>query len=179
MKINYLFPDTILIEQVNEQDFKAIGEEIEYNFEIINRLLNCGTWNDKIHTTYEKCICIITELNLNKLKSILNPLIYNYAKTLNIKSINSENITLKRSWISIATPGGFQDLHVHNHNVISGCIYLNILPDSGNIEFQPPTYQLYKGASVYKPKNGMILIFHGLMPHRTFYNRSNKNRISL
>jgi uncharacterized protein (TIGR02466 family) len=181
MKIEHLFPTIILEDKIPEEKFNFFKKIIELKFNDINSFLVSNTWEDNVITTYEKCTCIISTLNLQDIQNYIDPLVLEFKKAYNI---TSDILQLKQSWINITPPKGFQDLHIHNFAVprtISGVLYLDIPENSGEIQFHPSlSYeQDYKGTYNYKPESGLILIFHGHQPHRVLFNKSNKNRISL
>ena len=177
MKFDYLFPQIILQDQINSKTLYNIKNEIEINFDEINKLLVKNVWRDNIHTTSRNCKCIITKFNLNSIKDIIDPLIKKY---LSETKIPYTELKMLDSWFNIATPGGFQELHIHGQNIISGCLYLDTCYNCGEIEFQPHIYETTHKANIaYEPTDGKILIFHGMTPHRVIYNKSDKNRISL
>jgi uncharacterized protein (TIGR02466 family) len=177
MKFDYLFSQIILQEQISRGVLFNIKKEIEVNFDEINKLLVGNVWRDNIYTTSKYCKCIISHFNWVSIKNVIDPLIKNY---LSETKIPYQDFNLLHSWINIATPGGFQELHIHGQNIISGCLYLNTSDNCGEIEFQPHIYETTHKANIaYTPSNGEILIFHGMTPHRVIYNKSEKNRISL
>jgi len=178
MNLDYIFPYIILKEELAENTLSSIKKQVESKFSNINELLNGNEWEDNIHSTFKNCKCIITKLNLTLVEDIINPLVDSFYKTLNLKQTTSP--VLVSSWINISQPNGFQDLHIHGHNYISGVLYLDAPENSGNIQFQPPLAEnSFKNVKNYTPKNGQILIFHGQTPHRVLYNKTNMNRISL
>lgn len=180
MKLEYLFPDVILKEDIGKESLSDIKKEIEYKFKEINTYLSSeleDNWGDRVITSAKKCKCIISTLKFNLLKSVIDPLIQTYINTLEIKYTK---VWLESSWVNIVPQYGFQDLHIHNFNFITGCIYLDVPRNSGDIEFQPAITEIYLKPSIkYKPVAGNVFIFHGLLPHRVLCNNSNQNRISL
>ena len=177
MKFHYLFPQVILQEQISSDTLFNIKKEIEFNFDEINKLLVGNGWRDNIHTTSKYCKCIISHFNWISIKDIIDPLIKNY---LSETEIPFQDLKISNSWINISTPGGFQELHIHGQNIISGCFYLNTSNNCGEIEFTPHIYEtIHKPNIAHTPLNGEILVFHGMIPHRVIYNKSKENRVSL
>jgi len=177
MKFDYLFPQIILQEQISDNTLYNIKKEIEINFNEIKKLLVGNVWRDNIHTTSQKCKCIISQFNLDIIKTTIDPLIKSY---LVESKIPYQELKILDSWINISTPGGFQELHIHGQNIISGCLYVDTGDGCGEIEFQPHIYETTHKANIaYTPTDGKILVFHGMTPHRVIYNKSDKNRISL
>jgi uncharacterized protein (TIGR02466 family) len=177
MKPHYLFPSLIITDQINSDDIRLVKEEIEAIFPEINKLLSGDCWGDNVYSTSKTCKCLITSYNLQNTLRVIYPIIKELAIQHNIVL---EELKLKDSWINITTHFGYQDLHLHGHNVLSGVIYLNVPLNSGVIQFSPPICDSYfKPLVSFTPKKGFITAFHGSIPHKVTYNKTDKQRISL
>jgi len=44
--------------------------------------------------------------------------------------------TIEKSWVNRYGPGDFAQTHFHRNSLLSGCYYIETLPNSGNIVFQ-------------------------------------------
>lgn len=176
MNVEYLFPTLLAIEQLEDVDFSKVKSEIETNFAKIDRYFTSDSWGDNLHTTHKNTNCIVSDCNLNITKSFIDPVIKELATKLDL----SNNVKLKSSWINITTQYGFQEIHMHSMQTLSGVLYLDVPEDSGFIEFYPQMWEMsFKKPKVYTPKAGRILAFHGSVLHRVTYNKTKKNRISL
>ena len=178
MKIDRLFPTIVITDYICEYDLNAIKKEVESIFPEIDKLLQGDSWADNVYTTFKSCKCLITKYNLQNTFNSINPIIRELASQINISQPDS--LKLIDSWINITTHLGYQELHIHGHKLLSGVLYLDVPPDSGVIQFSPPINEsILKPSKSYLPKEGLVTAFHGSVPHRVTYNRTNKKRISL
>jgi Putative 2OG-Fe(II) oxygenase len=178
MKIDNIHPTVILVDNCPGDIFKLIRNEFEINFDKINLFLSSNTWGDLVTSTTPKCKCIIKELNLKNTENYITSLVNEYLKNSPVQLQNIDPI-LDTSWVNIYTKYGFQNEHIHGHNFISGCLYLDADNDTGNLIFVPTYSERYKSYAVYEPETGKTLIFHGSVPHTVRFNSTDKKRISL
>lgn len=179
MKAEYLFPSILVTEKLSSNLFLEIKKEIEENSEELYPLLESDVWGDNVQSTHNKCKCIITQLNLQKTGGALIPLVNEYLNGYLFKNKRT-SLSLHSSWINVVKPAGYQNTHIHNSNLISGVLYIDVPLNSGSIEFSPSIHEIYyKSCYDLTPESGHVVIFHGMTPHRVKHNKSLFNRISL
>jgi uncharacterized protein (TIGR02466 family) len=95
------------------------------------------------------------------------------------------------SWLTLAQPNQYSDLHCHRNCCYSGIFYLKTAENCGNLIFEnigrkgsylftPTEYnQLNSFVSEIKPINNMIVFFPSYLYHKIDTNKSLDNRISL
>ncbi len=108
-----------------------------------------------------------------------------------IEGIIRENFGLdtgiKDCWLNVNNPGGFN--YEHNHaGVISGCFYVHVPDNSGDIVFHNPAIRAetvpvierYNERYMYvTPESGDLLIFPPWLTHHVEPNMSPQNRITI
>lgn len=124
---------------------------------------------------------------LKPVKKIIAQKVDEFAKSIGPKA----KLEMSNAWLNINQRGDYNSEHYHPFAIFSGVIYISVNEDSGNIEFNNNTailhYQevlnddsgLFYRKAIYKPRNGMILIFPAWTPHSVSANRSNEPRISI
>lgn len=95
---------------------------------------------------------------------------------------------LKNSWVMRHPPGGHNYAHIHMNSLISGVVYINVTPESGDIVFHNTHNNLQlgmidigtKNRNVFNsksfnvtPKEGEMFIFPSSLVHRAEVNQSN------
>ena len=100
------------------------------------------------------------------------------------------------SWLQYNQPGSHFARHEHYGALVSGVIYLQAQPNSGNLVFHSPldargvTNRVYEKVLdkktgyvdqwvSYQPKPGRIIMFESWLPHSVETNLSSENRISV
>ena len=96
------------------------------------------------------------------------------------------------AWINLASPGDYQEYHIHPRRHFSLVYYVQVNDSTGNIRFKntnnsdnmfPLPVDEYNDASYdncfYSPEEGMVLVFKSNLPHMVEKNKSNTNRISV
>lgn len=118
-----------------------------------------------------------------------------YVKNL-LSITDRTSFYLQNSWINIHEPDDFAQSHIHTNSLISGCLYLKIPEDSGQIRFYKnqghvnlfPTSTSFDYNEVncitsdfwsLEPKEGMIILFPSHLLHEVDKNTSTENRYSL
>ena len=107
--------------------------------------------------------------------------------------INSCNVSCTDAWFNVASPGNFQEFHIHNRSHFSVVYYASVVEGSGSIIFKnlqtssdmfplpkgdmqtTPNNTMYK----YKPFNQDLLIFRSNLPHMVEKNNSSVERVSI
>lgn len=131
-----------------------------------------------------------TDTELSKLMTYIKNNIQKCYDDLNVqkKYYNSEIIY----WININGFGHANHKHIHSNSILSGCVYLKVPKDSGNIIFNPNLANEYFFTSftecntditstetTFFPKEKKVIIFPAFLPHSVGKNNSNEDRISI
>ena len=115
---------------------------------------------------------------------ILSSIIH-YSKDIELSNIieNGNGIKLSNIWINVNPRGAYNQTHVHPGSLVSGVMWVKVLPKSGNIVMYDPNemnnYCLSPNVYSVTPREGVCLLFPSYIPHRVFPNESESNRISL
>lgn len=126
----------------------------------------------------------------------LNVLILETMKTvLDLYKVSDEyKPTVDEMWLNINPLGGFNRPHIHPQpSFFSGCFYVKVPKDSGNIVFMNTTnaldyhicdmykeYNRYNSARyTYVPKSGSLILFPSWITHFVEPNLSNEERVSI
>lgn len=101
------------------------------------------------------------------------------------------NVRMKY-WININSFGHTNRKHIHPNSLLSGCIYLKVPKNSGNIMFNPNLPNEYFFMSFtecnnditsieteFFPEEKKVIIFPAFLPHYVGKNNSNEDRISI
>jgi uncharacterized protein (TIGR02466 family) len=98
---------------------------------------------------------------------------------------------ITNAWININGPNCYNKLHYHARCTFSGCVYLNVEEESGDIAFNTPTLQEHYPFYVtdnpmfylkvkYKPENYKMLLFPAWVSHEVLPSPNAKgDRISI
>lgn len=115
----------------------------------------------------------------------------------NLLSISDRtNFYIQNSWINIHKPQDCAQSHIHTNSLISGCLYLKIPENSGQIRFYKNQgyVNLFPTATTFdynevnhitadfwnlEPKEGMIILFPAHLLHEVDKNNSTEDRYSL
>lgn len=95
-------------------------------------------------------------------------------------------------WININAFGHTNHRHIHPNAILSGCIYLKIPKNSGNLIFHPNLANEYffesfttcdnditSNKTTFFPEEKKVIIFPAFLPHSVGINNSNEDRISI
>jgi uncharacterized protein (TIGR02466 family) len=109
-----------------------------------------------------------------------------------LKLQDSFRPVITQCWANINPRGGYNVAHCHANSFLSGVYYLSVPENSGNIVFYDPRVQLdamrgpIKEVSahtapevIYKPKEGLLLLFPSWLLHRVEPNDSDRERVSI
>lgn len=105
-------------------------------------------------------------------------------------------LELENSWANQHSAGDFAQEHFHENSMLSGCVYFDVLENSGNIEFVKPNLYSnlftntvsvnYENWNNYnckqfwvKPTRGTLLFFPSWLPHSVGMNETKEKRYSL
>ena len=176
MQHHFLFPSVISVGEV--PNFLEIKEEIQAQTDTINRLLIPDAFKDNLFATFSNPRCIIKHLSLVKTEMVITKMVKIHQAQL--PKFVDKQVVLDESWINVTAQHGYQDKHEHFVDSISGVLYLNVPERSGSIDFYPVvTHYSAFYREEFQPYTGMLAIFHGAIPHRVSYNKSNYQRITL
>lgn len=183
MPIEYFHPTPIFYNDLSVSEFEKIRYEIKDKLK--PDLYTETTWSDLVSTTMNVTTNIVEHLNLDNLKNMLVKNAQVFLQSLMIDCQPSK-FYLYESWFNVTYKHGFQNTHTHegpglHKNTFSGVYYYEHYdadPESSFLEFildNKMTTTEVKYA--YVP--GRIIMFHGMIPHRVTYNKSDKPRTSL
>jgi len=124
---------------------------------------------------------------LIKLASVLNSIVEQIRTECGLPRLDLYNI-----WININGKGSYNSIHNHREAIISGCYYVHVPKNSGNIEFyrnDEAEYYIPSNLSafnyfnstkvIYESKNGQALFFPSWLKHSVQGNQSDEERISI
>ena len=130
------------------------------------------------------------DTELYKLMSFIKNNIQKCYDDLNVQK-RYYNIQTKY-WININSFGHTNKKHTHPNAILSGCVYLKVPKDSGNIIFNPNLINEYFFRSftecdnditscetAFFPEERKVIIFPAFLPHSVSQNNSNEDRISI
>lgn len=126
------------------------------------------------------------------LSTILNTFNEVVCKDYNIYSNNQEYLSIKKAWININPPGGYNVIHNHPNSFYSGVYYLQTSKNSGEITFTNPVLaqglttplSLIEQNSIYtfdsysyQALDDYLLLFPSYLQHYVHPNKSDSERI--
>lgn len=95
-------------------------------------------------------------------------------------------------WININSFQHSNVQHIHGASIISGCVYLKVPKNSGNLFFHPNTIEHYfygtftdynndfaSNNTEFIAEEKKVILFPSFLPHSVSANNSNENRISI
>ncbi len=175
MEIKSIFPSIISSGKI--PNFDQVLNDFKTNTENITSLLQNNVFEDNIYSTNKVTRCLTKVLEINTTKEIAEELMNEY-KSFEGRYANKK-LRMIQSWFNLTPPGGFQDMHTHEFEELCGCFYLDVPPNSGDIEFAPLVEFASKQPRVKVPTyTGMYVFFPGYLLHRVTYNRSSAQRMS-
>jgi len=136
---------------------------------------------------------VLNEPDLEDLKKIIDDHVQDFGHKI-YSPADGVDFVLKNSWVMEHPPGDYNFAHFHVNSLISGILYINVLPNSGDLIFQKSNDNLQLGmidigVKEYNPFNsktfrvtpveGQILLFPSNLFHRAETNQSDKTRYCL
>ena len=138
---------------------------------------------------------VLLRPELADLKDKINEQCKLYVKNL-LSISNRTDFYIQNSWVNIHEPADWAQAHRHMNSLISGCLYLKIPKDSGQIRFikNQGNINLFSSATSFDydsinhitadywsidPTEGMILLFPSHVLHEVDTNKSDDTRYSL
>ena len=187
MQVRGIF-NNLLCEDILNLNTKFIED---YSYNLMNTSegryrTNRGGWQSDFVDGQEEVQTLIEEINkrLEYLRPVLN---------------FREDFILKVSdlWININHPYSYNARHTHPGSYISGCYYIKVPDNSGNLILKNPTQQLmymfyHSEDSIFDmfdetnsiswqivPEVNKLVMFPGWIEHEVEQNLSNEDRISI
>ena len=131
---------------------------------------------------------VLDDKKFKFLKNIILKEFYSYAWD-EMKYTNN-HFKLTTSWFTQVKPTKDSQFHNHNNCFMSGILYLQTTSDSGDIIFQnfenkrfdlvPSEYNIHNSREwIYKPQNGLLILFPSELYHKVKENKSKHIRHSL
>ena len=109
-----------------------------------------------------------------------------------ILGYTTTRFSITTSWVTKTPPGGWSELHNHKNSWYSGVLYMDDIPDCGDLYFfnnerdiipnDAPTERgdiLNAETFVFSPKKSNLVLFPSYLNHRVSKNKSNQDRYSL
>tara|TARA_B100000900_G_C20374581_1_gene631858 strand:- start:140 stop:739 length:600 start_codon:yes stop_codon:yes gene_type:complete len=138
---------------------------------------NYGGWHSKDYFVYEN--------SATELKDISKIISDFYSDTI-LK--NGKNVKMSTIWANINGKDSYNGPHTHPGSHYSGCYYVKVPKNSGDLYFidrgtsLTPPYNQFK--KIYdeikiKPEEGMLYLWTGELGHRVGKNKTDKDRISI
>lgn len=193
MKIDTIFPIPIARFTVDKEIIDNT-RQLVYNYIEKNISIPDEPPGELLTTFYkDKAKNFLGTLNDQSLLNYLNVACRKYLKLLGYDERCFMELT---SWLQFNQPGSYFVRHDHYGAIASGCIYLDVPENSGDIVFHNPletrrmteTFftKIKKEENeynfnhvTYKPIEGELLMFEPWLHHTVQQNHSNKNRISI
>jgi uncharacterized protein (TIGR02466 family) len=128
-----------------------------------------------------------------ELSKLMDYVINNIKKCYDDLSIKKKYYNIQTTyWININSFSHKNLKHIHPNSILSGCIYLKVPKNSGNIIFHPNLANEYFFQSftncnnditsyqtTFFPEEKKVIIFPAFLPHSVGINNSNEDRISI
>jgi uncharacterized protein (TIGR02466 family) len=175
-----------------------IGLLKEYNNDYAERIYQIKKVQDSVHTWK----CDTYSSIGSEYKMVDDPVFFNlfqevknrvceFSKNYGIET-NEFSINLTDAWFNIASPGQYQEFHIHAYNHFSVVYYVKTPKKCGNILFRnqehlidmmplpvkKPTLASYQTV-FYEPEESNLLIFRSNLNHMVEKNMSDEDRISI
>lgn len=143
--------------------------------------------DDRFHSADYK----ILDNDLNFLKQLIVEKIKEYSQNY-LGLVERHKIVITDSWVMKHTSGDSSEMHWHPNSIISGCLYLQTDPKSGNIcffrekslfndvlDFETTESEFNKKEVQVAPTDGMIILFPSTLKHGVNPSRSDIPRFCL
>lgn len=175
--IEYWSPTPIYYEDIDLNSSGLLDEILQVENKI-QHLFNPNVWNDNVYSTIFNCRDIISTYSMTKTYELLNYHTKNYFHCINF---SPEEFYLVDSWLNKTFKHGFQDLHMHGTNIVSGCFYYDPtdkFEEGLTFTFYPfiGSTNTYEVSYDYKP--GRLIIFPGMLHHKVLYKKNEGTRKS-
>lgn len=161
---------------------------VDYSYSLMNnmesrKISNRGGWQSGFIDQEPEMQPLVTEIN-NKLESLRTILNFEDNYELKVESM----------WININFPNSYNEMHIHPYSYLSGCYYIKVPENSGDIFFKHPAYNymFYPYKKYFKSNDGIssnklhiqptlnkFLLFSSWVEHGVEQNLSNEDRISI
>ena len=96
-------------------------------------------------------------------------------------------------WVNLLKPGGHHSSHLHPHSMLSGTLYVEVPPGSGNIRFEDPRSGLMMAApprradapadlapfATIAPRPGLLLLWESWLRHEVLPGTAKAERLSI
>jgi uncharacterized protein (TIGR02466 family) len=178
-----LYRETLLEFQWDNELFYKKGLELKSNVKPISEW-RCDTFNTL--GSYELSNDVLFK---NLLKTISKHVI-EFAKSYGVEGLPLKN---NSSWINIASPGNYQEYHMHPKNHFSAVYYVKSPNQGGNIVFRSheadrdmfplPDIKILQSSNFktfsVKPNACDLLIFRSNLLHMVEKNLSTEDRVSI
>lgn len=96
-------------------------------------------------------------------------------------------------WVNLLKPGGHHSAHIHPHSTLSGTLYVEVPPNSGNIRFEDPRLPMMMTAPIRSedapeelrpfvsvmPSPGLLLMWESWLRHEVLPGRAKADRLSI
>jgi len=185
MNIEWIFPTEIWNKKI--ENYKSINKKLYkasmdlFNYDKKGReKSNYGGWHSDFLHNYEN---YITE-NFNELIDIIYKILDDKKFGLDLK--------ITDMWVNINNNGDYNLPHCHSNCNFSGCYYVKVPEDSGNMVFlEPYKWHNRNNSKMVEPdstnflehsvilEEGMLHIFRGFLPHKVNENLSKNERVSI
>jgi uncharacterized protein (TIGR02466 family) len=191
MKVDYVFPIPI-------STFVVDTKIVKNTTELVNKFIddnNFGHSNDpgELLTTFYKDKDFLGKLGDKAMLNYINRAAREYIQLLGYDYKCFIEVT---SWLQFNQPNSYFVRHDHYGAFISGCVYLQMPENSGNILYHNPLetrrisntfFEKIKKEEndynfshiTYTPVVGEMIIFESWLQHTVQQNMSDKNRISI
>jgi len=96
-------------------------------------------------------------------------------------------------WVNLMKPGGHHSAHIHPHSFLSGTLYVEVPPGSGDIRFEDPRLGLMMAApqrrtdareelrtfATVTPRPGLLLLWESWLRHEVLPGTAKAERLSI
>lgn len=184
MNIDYLFPTPVLWHDVSDETAKRIESAFLSKEQYVHEAISNGSWGDNIDTSFDTEKNIAKTLGFSELIASVDNAAQQLLTAFNI----TKTLELKESWVNYQGKYQYQNVHEHSGFDISACYYLRATPNDGVFRVHPAVpgmsmWSFMNGDAapsvVYKPRNGLILVFPSWMQHSVSQNLTDNTRISI
>jgi hypothetical protein len=191
MKIDHIFPIPIARFTVDETIIKNTTELV--NKYVVDSNITYPSAPGELLTTFYKDKNFLGNIGDTGLLSYINRVSRQY---LDLLGLDYKSFIELTSWLQFNQPRSYFVRHDHYGALISGCVYLKMPENSGNILFHSPLetrrvsntfFEKIKKEEndynfshvTYTPVVGEMILFESWLQHTVQQNMSDENRISI